>query len=108
MHSTLKSNNMEILKQVSQEIIEYVEREIIPRYVAFDKAHQENHVHMVIGQSLRLAEHIPSLNSDMVYVIAAFHDLGLANGRENHHRDSRIILEADKFVKAHFSRNKFG
>ena len=81
------------LKPVSQDIIDYVEKEIIPRYAAFDKAHQESHVRMVIEQSMKLAEHTPSMNSDMVYVIAAFHDLGLVNGRENHHKDSRSILE---------------
>lgn len=91
------------LKPVSPEIIDYVEREIIPRYAAFDKAHQENHVRMVIEQSLKLAGHTPSMNSDMVYVIAAFHDLGLVNGRQNHHKDSRRILEADKFVKSCFT-----
>lgn len=99
----LKNDNMEKLKSVSPEIIDYIEREIIPRYASFDKAHQENHVRMVIEQSLRLAEHTPSMNSDMVYIIAAFHDLGLVNGRENHHKDSRRILEANEFVKAHFT-----
>lgn len=94
---------MEKLKPVSPEIIDYVEREIIPRYAAFDKAHQENHVRMVIEQSLKLAEHTPSINADMVYVLAAFHDLGLVNGRENHHRDSRRILEVDEFVRSHFT-----
>lgn len=98
-----KNDNMENLKAVSSEIINYVEREIIPRYATFDKAHQESHVRMVIEQSLKLAGHIPAMNTDMVYVISAFHDLGLVNGRENHHRDSRIILEADEFVKAHFT-----
>ncbi len=94
---------MEKLKPVSPEIIDYVEREIIPHYASFDKAHQENHVRMVIEQSLKLAEHTQSMNSDIVYVIAAFHDLGLVNGRENHHRDSRRIVEADEFVRSHFT-----
>ena len=91
------------LQKVSPEIVDYVEKEIIPRYAFFDKAHQENHVRMVIKQSLELARHEPSLNIDMVYLIAAFHDLGLVNGRENHHKDSRVILEADEFVKSHFT-----
>lgn len=94
---------MKKLKPVSPVIIDYVEREVIPRYASFDKAHQENHVRMVIEQSLKLAEHTPSINSDMVYVIAAFHGLGLVNGRENHHRDSRKILEAEEFVRTHFT-----
>lgn len=38
------------LKPVSQEVIDYVENEIIPRCAAFDKAHQESHVRMVIEQ----------------------------------------------------------
>lgn len=95
--------DMEINNNISPEIIEYVEQEIIPRYAAFDKAHQEGHVRTVIEQSLKLAEHTPSMDADMLYVIAAFHDLGLVNGRENHHRDSRKILEADEFVKSHFT-----
>ncbi len=94
------------LKQVSQEIINYVEREIIPRYASFDKAHQDSHVKMVIEQSLKLSEHTPAMNIDMVYVIAAFHDLGLTNGRENHHKESRKILEADEFVKSHFTKEQ--
>lgn len=92
-----------ILEPIAPEIIDYVEREIIPRYNAFDRAHRENHVRMVIEQSLKLAELVPSMNPDMVYIIAAFHDLGLVNGRENHHKDSRKILEADEFVKSHFT-----
>lgn len=94
------------LKQVSQEIIKYEEREIIPRYASFDKAHQDSHVRMVIEQSLKLSEHTPTINVDMVYVIAAFHDLGLTNGRENHHKESRRILETDEFVKSHFTKEQ--
>lgn len=90
-------------RTVSQEIIDYVEREVIPRYASFDKAHREGHVRMVIEQSLQLAEKMPTVNVNMVYVTAAFHDLGLVNGRENHHRDSRRIVESDEFLKLHFT-----
>lgn len=92
--------------EISPDIINYVEREIIPRYAAFDKAHRESHVRIVIEQSLKLVEHEPSMNADMVYVIAAFHDLGLINGRENHHKDSREILEADEFITSHFTQEQ--
>ena len=81
----------------------YVEEQIIPRYASFDKAHQADHVNMVIEQSLKLACMMPDINLDMVYITAAFHDLGLVNGRENHHTDSRKILEADEFSKARFT-----
>ena len=66
---------------VDDELHRYVESVIIPRYSAFDKAHREEHVRWVIEQSLELASHYPSVDMDMVYIIAAFHDLGLVNGR---------------------------
>lgn len=93
-------------KTVSLEIVQYVESVIIPHYASFDKAHQESHVRMVIEQSMKLIEHTPSMNPDMVYVIAAFHDLGLVNGRENHHKDSRKILEEDMFINSRFTQEQ--
>lgn len=62
----------------------FIEKEIIPQYATFDKAHQEDHVRQVIEQSLSLAPHY-EVNEDMVYVIAAYHDLGLSEDRKTHH-----------------------
>lgn len=89
--------------KISKHVREYVEREIIPLYAHFDKAHQENHAYMVIEQSLRLAAKMPQTNIDMVYLVGAFHDLGLMNGREKHHHDSRVILENNHFIREHFT-----
>ena len=91
------------MEKVDKEIVEYVEQHIIPRYAAFDKAHREDHARMVIEQSMRLAGRMPGVDRNMAYVVAAFHDLGLANGRERHHLDSGVILAGDAFVQAHFS-----
>ena len=81
----------------------YVEEQIIPRYAASDKAHRADHVNMVIEQSMKLAAMMPGVDKEMVYVTAAFHDLGLVNGRENHHIDSRKILEEDEFVRSRYT-----
>ena len=71
----------------------YIEREILPRYNGFDKAHREDHARMVIAQSLDIARHY-AVNMEMVYTIAAFHDLGLAIDRKTHHLESgRIVME---------------
>lgn len=95
-----------VLRGVEPETVNYVELSVIPRYAEFDKAHREDHVRMVIEQSLKLAERLPELDVNMVYVIAAFHDLGLVNGRERHHLDSGKILAADEFVRSHFSTSR--
>ncbi|MFI3266714.1 MAG: HD domain-containing protein [Rikenellaceae bacterium] len=86
---------------VSDFVREYVEREIIPLYDSFDRAHDRTHVNTVIEQSAQLATHF-DVNYDMVYLIAAFHDTGLGRGRELHHIYSSEMLMADKFVAEHF------
>lgn len=90
------------MERLEPELVEYVERAVIPRYAKFDSAHGIDHVRTVIAESLRLAEHYPVVPA-MVYTIAAFHDTGLCNGRERHHLDSGIILVDDPFVREHFT-----
>ena len=72
---------------INCELKEYVEREILPRYDHFDTAHRRDHVETVIEAALRLAEGY-DVDRDMVYTIAAYHDTGLAYGREHHHNES--------------------
>ena len=100
-----KSLSLQRMKEskISPALQTYVEQQIIPRYAHFDKAHREEHVRMVIAQSMKLAAEMPELDRDMVYAIAAFHDLGLVNGREYHHIDSGKILAADEFIHTHFT-----
>ena len=76
---------------VSRDIAEFVEKCIIPRYAAFDKAHREDHVRSVISRALDLSEHY-DISRDMVYVAAACHDLGLETDRETHHLESGRII----------------
>ena len=91
------------MNRVDTTLKKYVDEKIIPQYAGFDKAHQADHVNMVIEQSLQIASEMPEVDINMVYITAAFHDLGLVNGRENHHIDSRKILEADEFIKSYFT-----
>lgn len=86
-------------------IREYIESEIIPRYDNFDAAHRRDHVEYVIAQSLKLAEHY-DVDRDMVYVIAAYHDTGLAVDRKTHHLESGRIMRADRNLRQWFSEGQ--
>lgn len=83
-------------------LCEYVCQSIIPQYAGFDKAHQIDHVEKVIEESLKLAVYY-DVDYSMVYVIAAFHDLGLCEGREFHHIVSGRILMADETLRYWFT-----
>lgn len=87
---------------INKEIKKYIETMIIPKYADFDKGHNLEHVKTVIEESLNLAKSC-GVNLDYAYVIAAYHDLGLSDGREFHHIASGKILEADMPLRQWFS-----
>jgi len=87
---------------MTSKLTEYIEREIIPLYSSFDKAHQTDHAREVISRSLELATHY-DVDINMVYTVAAYHDTGLSEGRERHHIVSGEILEADLELRKYFT-----
>ena len=87
---------------ISLDLMEFVEVNILPRYNAFDKAHNLSHANRVIRQSIDLARTMGA-DINMAYVIAAYHDLGLEGPRAVHHITSGKILLADKRLSKWFS-----
>ena len=61
---------------INQKLVEYIESKIIPQYKAYDGAHQPDHVYQVIENSLDIAKNY-DVNLDIVYAVAAYHDIGL-------------------------------
>lgn len=87
---------------VRKEIRDYIEQHILPRYETFDAAHRTDHATTVIERSMKLARHY-EVNEEMVYVVAAYHDIGLEFGREMHHRESARLVMEDKELCRWFS-----
>lgn len=87
---------------VSLDLMEFIETQILPRYNQFDKAHNMVHAKRVISQSVELARMVGA-NVDMAYAIAAYHDLGLEGPRAIHHLTSGKIIEADARLRRWFS-----
>ena len=85
------------------EIREFVEREIVPRYDNFDAGHGRDHVLTVISQALGLAQYYPEVDCCLLLVAAAYHDLGLAYGRDEHHIHSARIVREDERLRQWFN-----
>ena len=90
------------MEQVSLDLMEFVERNILQRYNAFDAAHNINHAQRVIRGSIKLAQRMGA-DINMAYVVAAYHDLGLEVERATHHIESGKILKADRRLDKWFS-----
>ena len=82
--------------------MEFVEKQILPKYNAFGDSHGLRHVNRVIKNSLNLAL-VTGADIDMAYVIAAYHDLGMSGPRAIHHLTGGKILMADARLKRWFS-----
>ena len=91
---------------IKKEIKKYIEKEIFPEYQNNDSGHNLDHIKYVLKRSLKFAENIPNINMNMVYVIAAFHDIGHHIDAKNHEQVSSEILEKDEFIKTHFTEEE--
>ena len=95
---------------INPELERYIYEEVVPRYRNFDDAHKEDHALTVISQAMQLlkgrdewlaAQNGPDaiwltpVDENMLLTAAACHDLGLVNGRDNHHTDSGVIIRND-------------
>ena len=85
------------------EITTFLEHEIVPRYDNFDAGHGRDHAQHVMAQALTLAQHYPEVDPCILLTAAAYHDLGLINGRERHHIDSAAIVRADERLRRWFN-----
>ena len=91
-----------INKTPSLDLVEFIETQILPKYAAFDRAHNMEHVTRVIRSSLELSK-MTGADINMVYTIAAYHDLGMSGHRADHHLRGGKILAADARLKKWFS-----
>ena len=96
------------------EIDKYIYDVIVPQYAEFDAAHREDHALIVIDQAMSILEGMHAwlaqaaescevsasewsqpVDREVLKMAAACHDLGLVNGRDNHHLDSGKIIRAN-------------
>lgn len=90
------------MKEISPKVKKYIEEEVLPRYKEL-KGHTSKHIAQVIDRSLKFAKQVPWVNLDMVYVIAAYHDLGRLVDNETHNIESAKMMRADKFLRENFT-----
>jgi uncharacterized protein len=91
---------------ISPSLKEFIESEILPLYEGFDKAHQTDHAQAVIAHSMAIVEHYPEVDANIAYATAAYHDLGLRDGRERHHLVSGEIVQQDVRLRQWFTEEE--
>lgn len=91
---------------ITPALLLYIEAEVFPEYAKNDKGHQLDHIQYVIRRSLRFMEQFENLNPDMVYTIAAYHDIAHHINKDEHETLSAKALAQDENLNRFFTHEQ--
>lgn len=92
---------------VKPELKEYIEKHVFPEYSKNEPAHSIDHIKYVIKRSFELVkENNLDVNLDMVYTIAAYHDIGHHIDSENHEKISAEMMMKDNNLGRYFTQEE--
>lgn len=89
--------------KVNQNLKKYIEENIFPEYKKNDLGHNIEHIKYVISRSFEFAKTVPNINYDIVYTVAAYHDIGHHINPKMHEIISAEIMYNDEKLKQFFS-----
>lgn len=92
--------------KINPNLKKYIEENIFPSYLKNDAGHGIEHIKYVINRSLKFATLVENINYDMVYVIAAYHDIGHYIDAKNHESVSAKMLLDDVNLRQFFSEDE--
>lgn len=90
-------------RQVNLELKEYVVKHIFPEYTKNDSGHQLSHIEYVIRRSFQFASSLNNINPNIVYTVAAYHDIGHHVDPKHHEIVSSKIFRNDTTIQAFFT-----
>ena len=91
---------------INEELKKYIENNILPEYEKNDEGHRIDHIEYVIRRSLNFAKKVKDINLDMVYTIAAYHDITHHINPKTHEIDSAKYLKDDKNLREFFTEEE--
>ena len=92
------------LEKIDIKVKEYIEKNVLPEYEKNEQGHGISHIEYVIKRSFDIIKQNElEVDSNMVYVIAAYHDIGHKKKKKNHEKVSADIMCQDKNLNDFFS-----
>lgn len=106
MDIILNSSDLIQILYINSELKKYIESNIFPSYERNDLGHNLEHIKYVIDRSLKFASRVDDIDYNMVYTIAAYHDIGHYLDAKNHEKVSADILIHDENLRRFFSEEE--
>lgn len=89
--------------KISNALEEYIQNNIFPIYNKNDQGHNLEHIKYVINRSIKFADTIPDIDYNIVYTVAAYHDIGHHIDPKKHELISAEIMYGDDKLKEFFN-----
>lgn len=95
------------LNFINSKLNKYIEENVLPQYIKNEKAHNIEHIKYVIRRSFELIEQNElDVDKNIVYVVAAYHDIGHYIDPKKHEIISAEIMSKDENLKDFFSEEE--
>lgn len=92
---------------VNSTLKKYIKENVLPKYNKNEKAHNLEHIEYVIRRSFELIEQNKlDVNKNIVYVVAAYHDIGHHIDSKKHEIVSAEIMSKDENLKNFFTNEE--
>lgn len=96
-----------MLNTIEPKIKKFIEENVFPEYRKNEQAHGIEHINYVIRRSFELIEqNALEVDANMVYVIAAYHDIGHHIDPKKHEIISAEIMSKDEKLKELFTEEQ--
>ena len=77
---------------MNEKLLEYIENNIFPEYAKNEEGHGIKHIKYVIDRCMKFALQFENIDLNLLYTIAAFHDIGHHIDKKNHEKVSAEIF----------------
>ena len=91
---------------MNSKLKEYIEIKILPEYSKNDTGHGIEHIQYVINRCFKFAEQFDNIDLNVLYTIAAFHDIGHHIDKKNHEILSAKIFYNNENMKRFFTEEQ--
>lgn len=88
---------------VKPELLQYIRSRIFPLYEKNDGGHRLDHIEYVIRRSLAFMGQFENLDANMVYAVAAYHDVAHHIDKNRHEELSAKVFFEDDAMKGFFT-----
>ena len=94
------------MNSVNKDLKRYIENDILPQYARNDGGHGIEHIKYVIERCFKFLPQFENTNVNIVYTVAAFHDIAHHIDKRNHETLSAKMFYENEDMKTFFSEEE--